>query len=111
MLILAAVAEPYNKIVWREIRAWALINNTAFNLVYLPIPPVAKDDAIQTAQPARGQPPQLLSAWRAYHSVIADWRNGRVRKAVSTAGIPALAQGRIRGPDGGCQRPANAQTR
>jgi tetratricopeptide (TPR) repeat protein len=30
MLIHAAVAEPYNKIVWREIRAWALINHTAF---------------------------------------------------------------------------------
>jgi Flp pilus assembly protein TadD len=76
MLIHAAVAEPYNKIVWREIRAWALINNTAFNLVYLPIPPVAKDNPTETAHPASGQPPQLVSAWRAYHSVIADWRKG-----------------------------------
>jgi tetratricopeptide (TPR) repeat protein len=76
MLIGAAVAEPYNKIVWREIRAWALINHTAFKLVYLPIPPVAKDGSIQTAQPASGQPPQLLPAWRAYSSVIADWREG-----------------------------------
>ena len=76
MLIHAAVAEPYNKIVWREIRAWALINNTAFSLVYLPIPLIAKDGSIQTAHPASGQPPQLLSAWRAYHSVIADWRKG-----------------------------------
>jgi tetratricopeptide (TPR) repeat protein len=77
MLIHAAVAEPYNKIVWREIRAWALINNTAFNLVYLPIPLVAKDDSTQAAHPAPGQPPQqLVSAWRAYHSVIADWRKG-----------------------------------
>jgi Tfp pilus assembly protein PilF len=76
MLIRAAVAEPYNKIVWREIRAWALINHTAFNLVYLPIPLVAKDGSVQTGHPASGQPPQLLSAWRAYHSVIADWRQG-----------------------------------
>jgi Flp pilus assembly protein TadD len=76
MLIHAAVAEPYNKIVWREIRAWALINHTAFKLVYLPIPPVAKDGSIQTADPASRQPPQVLSAWRAYHSVIADWREG-----------------------------------
>jgi tetratricopeptide (TPR) repeat protein len=73
MLIQAAVAEPYNKIVWREIRAWALINNTAFNLVYLPIPRVAKDDG---SPQVSGQPPQLLSAWRAYHAVIADWRTG-----------------------------------
>jgi tetratricopeptide (TPR) repeat protein len=76
MLIQAAVAEPYNKIVWREIRAWALINHTAFKLVYLPIPLVAKDGAIETAHPAFEQPPQLLSAWRAYHAVIADWRKG-----------------------------------
>jgi tetratricopeptide (TPR) repeat protein len=65
MLIHAAVAEPYNRIVWREIRAWALINHTAFKLVYVPIP-------IETA----GQPPQLVPAWRAYHAVIADWRKG-----------------------------------
>ena len=76
MLIHAAVAEPYNKIVWREIRAWSLINHTAFKLMYLPIPPVAKDGSIQTAQPASGEPPQLLSAWRAYSSVITDWRQG-----------------------------------
>ena len=73
MLIHAAVAEPYNKIVWREIRAWALINNTAFKLVYLPIPALAKDDG---STQASGQPSQLLSAWRAYHAVIADWRKG-----------------------------------
>jgi tetratricopeptide (TPR) repeat protein len=73
MLIQAAVAEPYNKIVWREIRAWALINNTAFKLVYLPIPQVAKDNG---SIPTPGQPPQLLSAWRAYHAVIAEWRKG-----------------------------------
>jgi Flp pilus assembly protein TadD len=76
MLIHAAVAEPYNKIVWRKIRAWALINNTAFNLVYLAIPLVAKDGSIETAHPDSGRPPQLVSAWRAYYSVIADWRTG-----------------------------------
>jgi tetratricopeptide (TPR) repeat protein len=73
MLIHAAVAEPYNKIVWREIRAWALINHTAFKLVYLPIPWVAKDDG---STQSSGQPQQLVSAWRAYHAVIADWRKG-----------------------------------
>jgi tetratricopeptide (TPR) repeat protein len=73
MLIHAAVAEPYNRIVWREIRAWALINNTAFKLVYLPIPRIVQDGAsIQ----ASGQPPQLVPAWRAYYAVIEDWRKG-----------------------------------
>jgi Flp pilus assembly protein TadD len=76
MLIHAAVAEPYNKIVWREIRAWALINKTAFNLVYLPIPRVAKDGSIETANRDSEQPPQPVSAWQAYHSVIAEWRRG-----------------------------------
>jgi Flp pilus assembly protein TadD len=65
MLIHAAAAEPYNKIVWREIRAWALINNTAFKLVYVPIP-------IEDS----GQSRQLLPAWQAYRAVIADWRKG-----------------------------------
>jgi tetratricopeptide (TPR) repeat protein len=76
MLIHAAVAEPYNKIVWREIRAWALINKTAFNLMYLPIPVVVKDGSISNDRPDSGQPPELLSAWRAYYTVTADWRKG-----------------------------------
>ena len=76
MLIGAAVAEPYNKIVWREIRAFALINHTAFKVVYVPIPPVATERSGATADPDSGQSPQLLSAWRAYHAVIADWRKG-----------------------------------
>jgi tetratricopeptide (TPR) repeat protein len=70
MLIRAAVAEPYNKIVWREIRAWAIINNTAFNIVYVPIP--AKVDPT----PGAGKPQDVSSAWRAYYSVTAEWQNG-----------------------------------
>jgi Flp pilus assembly protein TadD len=64
MLIHAAVAEPYNKIVWREIRAWALINKTAFTLMYLPIP-VLRKDGLVSRDP--GHPPELLPAWQAYH--------------------------------------------
>ena len=41
--------------------------------MYLPIPALAKDDG---STQASGQPSQLLSAWRAYHAVIADWRKG-----------------------------------
>jgi Flp pilus assembly protein TadD len=65
MLIGAAVAEPYNKIVWREIRAWAIINNTAFNILYVPIP--AKDGR---------QSQDVSSAWQAYYSVRSDWQKG-----------------------------------
>jgi hypothetical protein len=71
MLIRAAVAEPYNKIVWREIRAWAIINHTAFNIVYLPIPRLPKT-AASTAGPAEG----IAAAWRAFYSVKTRWRSG-----------------------------------
>jgi Flp pilus assembly protein TadD len=73
MLIHAVVAEPYNKIVWREIRAWATLNNTTFNIVYVPIPLPPKND------PARGlgQSVGLSSAWLAYYEVTADWQKGR----------------------------------
>jgi tetratricopeptide (TPR) repeat protein len=65
MLIHAAVAEPYNKIVWREIRAWATIDKTEFNIVYAPVPEQSKGDP----------------AWQAYHAVKADWQTGgRFRK-------------------------------
>lgn len=66
LLIHAAVAEPYNKIVWREIRAWATINNVEFNPVYVGIPR-PKDDT---------QSPDINSAWRTYFSVKEDWRKG-----------------------------------
>jgi Flp pilus assembly protein TadD len=73
MLIHAAVAEPYNKIVWREIRAWATINNTAFNIVYAPIPLAPKLDPANSGKP---DAQDVLSAWRAYHAVRTDWQKG-----------------------------------
>jgi tetratricopeptide (TPR) repeat protein len=76
MLIRAAVAEPYNKIVWREIRAWATINNTAFNIVYVGVPPVPKDDPARSAKLDSGQSQDVSSAWQAYRLVRADWQKG-----------------------------------
>jgi tetratricopeptide (TPR) repeat protein len=72
MLIRAAVAEPYNKIVWREIRAWAVINHTAFNIVYLPIP-LPRETT--TPGPA-GQATSIVTAWQTYHSEKAHWSHG-----------------------------------
>lgn len=72
MLIRAAVAEPYNKIVWREIRAWAIVNKTAFNIVYVSVPPPRKGDATSSGHPS----PEVSYAWRAYDSVRADWQKG-----------------------------------
>ena len=72
LLIQAAVAEPYDKIVWREIRAWALINNTTFNVVYVAIPLPPKDDLASAAK----ERADLSSAWRTYYSVKSEWKKG-----------------------------------
>jgi tetratricopeptide (TPR) repeat protein len=72
MLIRAAVAEPYNKIVWREIRAWAILNKTAFNIIYVGVPVPPKD----APAPNAGQSQDVSSAWRAYGSVRTDWQKG-----------------------------------
>jgi len=71
MLIQAAVAEPYNRIVWREIRAWATINHTAFNIVFLAIPLSQKAAADPNRQAA-----ELLPAWRTYYLVKEKWKKG-----------------------------------
>jgi tetratricopeptide (TPR) repeat protein len=71
MLIHAAVAEPYDRIVWREIRAWAIINKTAFNLVYvgIPLPPKGAPSSVK-------RPADLSAAWQNYYSVKSDWKKG-----------------------------------
>jgi tetratricopeptide (TPR) repeat protein len=70
LLIHAAVAEPYNGIVWRELRAWATINGTQLNEVFVAIP------ALQGGQPsAVEEPPQISAAWQAYRRVSASWRS------------------------------------
>ena len=74
MLIHAAVAEPYNKIVWREIRAWATINQTNFNVVFAAIPMPLKDDtALGSGQKLSAE---LAAAWRTYYSVKDEWKKG-----------------------------------
>jgi tetratricopeptide (TPR) repeat protein len=72
MLIHAAVAEPYNKIVWREIRAWALINKTAFNIVYVGIPAPHQFSTAASEEDPVGIP----AAWQAYYSVKSAWKRG-----------------------------------
>jgi tetratricopeptide (TPR) repeat protein len=76
MLIHAAVAEPYNRIVWRELRAWATINNTEINPVYagVPVSAVKKDAQPPAAKPE--QPRDVSDAWRAYLAVQSEWRSG-----------------------------------
>src|SRR6266481_6024837 len=47
MLIDAAVAEPYNRIVWRELHAWATLNKTHVTEVFVGVPPRQKDKPTQ----------------------------------------------------------------
>src|SRR5258707_6197047 len=69
MLIHAAVAEPYNRIVWRELRAWATLNHTRIKEVYISVPMEQKD------KQAPGSP-DISRVWRTYHEVRANWQKG-----------------------------------
>ncbi len=66
MLIHAAVAEPYNRIVWRELHAWAALNHTRITEVFLGVPAERTE-----------QRPELPDAiWHAYREVRARWQTG-----------------------------------
>jgi len=71
MLIHATAAEPYNRIVWRELHAWAVLNNTHINEVYIGVPaePKKMPDANQTS-------PTVSTVWQAYRLVRNNWRQG-----------------------------------
>ena len=75
MLIRAAVAEPYNRIVWRELRAWAKLNHTDIREVYVSVPPESQLGA--TARRAG----DFSTAWMAYRKAREKWRvNGEFGK-------------------------------
>jgi tetratricopeptide (TPR) repeat protein len=76
MLIRAAVAEPYNRTVWRELHAWATLNNTSINEVYIGVPAPPKDGQTSDAKPGPRQPPNVSTAWQAYHTVRNNWQQG-----------------------------------
>jgi tetratricopeptide (TPR) repeat protein len=71
MLIQAAVAEPYNRMVWRELGAWANLNGTHVNEVYIAVPPAPED--LPTGNP---HSPAVASVWRAYRKARANWQSG-----------------------------------
>ena len=74
MLIEAAVAEPYNRMVWRELRAWATLNHTEIAEVFVSVPP-EKEQSVPGMTEAS-------TIWRAYREVRADWRaGGKFQKA------------------------------
>ena len=71
MLIQAAVAEPYNRIVWRELHAWATLSDNHINEVLIGVPAPPKE------VPGTSQPQSEVSAvWQAYRAVRANWQKG-----------------------------------
>ena len=71
MIIQAAVAEPYNRIVWRELHAWASLNDTDINTVFIAVPPPPEN-----LPGVNQQPPQLSAIWQAYYAARANWQKG-----------------------------------
>lgn len=71
LLIQAAVAEPYNRMVWRELQAWATLNNTKISEVYIGVPAAAKG-----VPGAPHEDPEILAPWQRYLSVKESWEKG-----------------------------------
>jgi Flp pilus assembly protein TadD len=94
MLIHAAVAEPYNRMVWRDLIAWASINDTQLNFAYAATPDSNKDQSdigkkdgagLDFLQPSiflapKPAPKGLANAWQAYRAVREAWKQGKFKQ-------------------------------
>jgi tetratricopeptide (TPR) repeat protein len=82
MFIDAAVAEPYNQMVWRDLSAWANLNHAKLNLEYagkLPEPKAPKpalDGAIFKVEIFPQAPKNLSEVSWEYHRVRTAWKEG-----------------------------------
>ena len=70
MLIHAAVAEPYNRVVWRELHAWATLNHTRINEIYISVPMEEEKNKQASGSPDGSK------VWRTYREVRANWQKG-----------------------------------
>lgn len=79
MLIHAAVAEPYNRMVWRDLMTWAALNDTRINFKYAGL---LSDPGLgaKSTEPLfeiklfPQRPKDLTDAWREYQFVRSDWK-------------------------------------
>jgi tetratricopeptide (TPR) repeat protein len=76
LLIQAAVAEPYNRIVWRELHTWATVNNTRINSIYISIPATPEHGEAASAKLNVQDPAVPVSAGDAYWAVRTKWQQG-----------------------------------
>lgn len=72
LLIQAAVAEPYNRMVWRELHAWATLNNSKINEVYIGVPAAAAKGVPGVRQDA----PEISAIWQKYLKIRESWGKG-----------------------------------
>jgi tetratricopeptide (TPR) repeat protein len=80
MLIHAAVAEPYNRMVWRDLMNWATLNYTRINFNYAgllsdPNPNARKNEPLFEVKLFPQRPNDLSDAWREYQLVRGDWKD------------------------------------
>jgi len=84
MIIHAAVAEPYNRMVWRDLRAWANVNQVALDLTSVnipdPEPDPKKDEPVFDFKLFSERPKDVSDAWKAYRSVRADWKGRKFKQ-------------------------------
>jgi tetratricopeptide (TPR) repeat protein len=84
MLIHAAAAEPYNRMVWRDLRAWANVNQVALDLTSVNIPdpkPDSRRDApVFEFKLFPERPKDVDDAWKVYHLVRADWERRKFKQ-------------------------------
>jgi tetratricopeptide (TPR) repeat protein len=74
MLIRAAVAEPYNRVVWRELHAWARLSGLQINMEYVSVPPPGDKSA--DGKPDSLQKSAVSSAWEEYRTMRTQWQQG-----------------------------------
>jgi tetratricopeptide (TPR) repeat protein len=74
MLIQAAVAEPYNRAVWRELHAWAMLSGSHINMVYVSVPPPNDNSAGGKSNSVQNS--AVSAAWDAYRTIRVQWQQG-----------------------------------
>jgi tetratricopeptide (TPR) repeat protein len=84
MMIHAAVAEPYNRMVWRDLKAWATVNQVALDFTSVNIPDpessTKKDEPVLDFKLFPERPKDVSDAWKAYRSVRADWKQRKFKQ-------------------------------
>jgi tetratricopeptide (TPR) repeat protein len=83
MLIGAAVAEPYNRMVWRELRAWAALNHVRIAEILIGVP---------EPQSQTGSAFDRAPIWQPYWDAKAHWQADRHSLREESQALTAVAE-------------------